>query len=60
MAQGMEVALRQNIMIQFLYVINNMFRETQGVEYLSRDVSSLKVTTNINIKRVIIEGVKCD
>ena len=27
MAQGMEVTLRQNIMIQFVYVINNMFRD---------------------------------
>ena len=85
MPQGMEVTLRQNIMIQFSYVIN-MFRDNEknlvnrdtnlckllapnvlvtilknsGVGYLSRDAYSLKVNEYKNIKRVIMEGVKCD
>ena len=37
MGQGMEFTLRQNIMIQFLYVIANMFRDMHEKNWVSRD-----------------------
>ena len=36
MGQGMEVTPRQNIMIQSLYVINNMFRDMHEQNWVIR------------------------
>ena len=87
MAQGMEVTLRQNIMIQLFYVINNIFRDMMRKNWVNRDTNLckllapkvlvtvlknsgcvifiegsvfIKINKNINIKRVIMEGAKCD